>query len=736
LRAREDNALRATEGGDSSRSRALADAFGAFAIYLALSILFYGRGMIFRLAQVHAGNRRDPQIFIWCFEWWPHAIAHRLDSFHPRVVWAPEGIDLAWVTSIPLLSVLAAPFTALYGPFVSYNLANLLMPAIAALAAFVLVRRIVGATWPAMLGGYLFGFSPYMIGHQAAGHIVLTAAFLVPVVVYLALLRLDEKIARPWFAIALAAVLTCQFLISQEVFATVVMFGAIALAVAWFTIPAMRARVRDVAKLSAMALAASAVMLSPYIVRVIVASGLSSHPVWNTTPLSTDLLETLIPADTLMIGRFAPLFAISAHYSHNVVENGAYVGLPLLAIVLLFLRSRWGRPESRFLATMLAILLIASFGARLHIAGHELFGVPWKLLSRVPLINSASPVRFSMYIFLVVGLIAALWIEELRASVPVKAAIAAAAVLFVLPNPSAGRWYQELDTPDFFSSGSYRNYLAEGETILALPYGDMGSAMYWQAGAGMYFAIAEGHFGPPPRSFLAWPIVGAFLDGGEIPDASEQLNAFIATHGVTAIVFRQQDPSATAFRALLESSGAKIQQIDDVVLARPDQATLGRLRNASAIEMECKLDDARFAALLDAGQKYLDKGEPIAALSPLRVQRLGLIPPGWVRGGGDGAYASEGMWLGPWKEGRIGVGVRASYACVQRLVARYGPQAAETYFPFPRRLEPAPAGDLFQRKFVMVFTREALAKAAAGAHAGATAPRRSTGRRVGDPRDG
>ena len=64
------------------------------------------------MTELNAGNRYGPQIYVWCFEWWPFAIAHRLAAFHPRVMWAPEGMDLAWgATSVPLLSVMAAPVT-------------------------------------------------------------------------------------------------------------------------------------------------------------------------------------------------------------------------------------------------------------------------------------------------------------------------------------------------------------------------------------------------------------------------------------------------------------------------------------------------------------------------------------------------------------------------------------------------------------------------------------------------
>ena len=696
------------EAGERRGSRPLLEASGAFFAYLALSILFYGRDLIFRMTELNAGNRYGPQIYVWCFEWWPYAIAHHMSAFHPRIMWAPEGTDLAWgATSVPLLSVVAAPVTMRYGPVVSFNLANLLMPALTALSGFVLVRRVVGRTWPAMLGGFVYGFSAYMAGHQSGGHLNLTAAFLVPLVVYLAILRFDEEIGPAAFVAALAATMVCQFLLGQEIFATIVMFGALALLVAYLTIPGSSDRIQSLAKLATLALGAAAVVLSPYLYHVVVASGFSSHPVWNTTPQGTDLLEMLVPTNALMLGTLAPLVRIGSRYMHGPVEAGAYIGVPMLIVLICFVRSQWHRDEIRLLAIMLAIVYVASFGSRLHIAGHELFGMPWKLVSRIPLIDSAFPVRLGIYVYLIVALLASIWITEWRPSRALKAVAVGLIVIFALPNLRGARWVHELDAPEFFRSGEYQKHLSPGETILALPYGENGNSMYWQAETGMYFAIAEGHF-PTPQSFTAWPVVGAFIDGGQIPDAGEQLNAFVATHGVTAVLFKQQDPKAAAWRAMLESSGATVESIDDMVFARPDPAAVERLRNASALDMECHLDDARFAALLDATNRYLASGQPAATLAPFHAQQLGLLPPGWVRNDDS----SQGLWLAPWSKDRVSVGVRASYGCVQRLVARFGKDAAETYFPYPRLLDPAPSGNLFQRELVMVFTREALARAA------------------------
>src|SRR5208337_1892107 len=39
--------------------------------------------------------------------------------------------------------------------------------------------RVTGAFWPSVLGGYIFGFSPYLLG-EALGHLVCIAVFPVP----------------------------------------------------------------------------------------------------------------------------------------------------------------------------------------------------------------------------------------------------------------------------------------------------------------------------------------------------------------------------------------------------------------------------------------------------------------------------------------------------------------------------------------------------------------------------
>src|SRR5205814_6393611 len=47
------------------------------------------------------GKQRDPEIFVWSFAWWPHAIAHWTNPLFTHEIYAPTGINLTWTTSVP-----------------------------------------------------------------------------------------------------------------------------------------------------------------------------------------------------------------------------------------------------------------------------------------------------------------------------------------------------------------------------------------------------------------------------------------------------------------------------------------------------------------------------------------------------------------------------------------------------------------------------------------------------------
>jgi hypothetical protein len=103
-------------------------------------------------------------------------------------------VDLAWVTSLPAAALLAAQATYAFGPIASFNLICLTSVALAGWAAFLLCRHVTGSYWPSVPGGYLFGFSPYMLRHLRA-HLFLLLSF--PMAALVALIYFERRISGP-----------------------------------------------------------------------------------------------------------------------------------------------------------------------------------------------------------------------------------------------------------------------------------------------------------------------------------------------------------------------------------------------------------------------------------------------------------------------------------------------------------------------------------------------------------
>src|SRR4029077_2244419 len=170
----------------------------ACVIYLAISLLFFGTPLLGHFAHRFIGGGADPLIQMWGLEWWPHAIANHLNPFVTRLLWAPTGYHLVWANSIPGRSLALYPITQLFGPVVSYNILCLFCPTAAAFSTFLLCRYVTGQFWPSILGGYVFGFSQYMLAHMLA-HVCLMFILPIPLVGYLVLLRMDKKVRRYGF---------------------------------------------------------------------------------------------------------------------------------------------------------------------------------------------------------------------------------------------------------------------------------------------------------------------------------------------------------------------------------------------------------------------------------------------------------------------------------------------------------------------------------------------------------
>ena len=153
------------------------------------------------------GLYTDPQIFIWSFAWWPHAILHGLNPFVTHAIWAPGGFDLAWATSVPGLALVFAPITLVFGATFAYNVASRPdartrgLDGVPPLPAFD-----GGAIWPSLAGGYIFGFSSYLMAAELT-HIHTAAVFLVPVAALLVVRFVQGELTRRGLAVRMGACL-------------------------------------------------------------------------------------------------------------------------------------------------------------------------------------------------------------------------------------------------------------------------------------------------------------------------------------------------------------------------------------------------------------------------------------------------------------------------------------------------------------------------------------------------
>ena len=266
----------------------------AFLGYTALSVVIFGIPVVGHLSSRFVGaGQNDAKLYAWCLEWWPRAIAAGENPFFARAVYAPQGVNMAWVTGLPGPAAVTAPITLMFGSVVSSNLLALLAPATASFSAFVLCRYVTKAVWPSFVGALVFGFSAYEMT-QMRGHLNLILIFPVPLCVWVVLRLFHRDIDTRRFVIAMTALLVAEFSISTEIFATMTMFGAIALALGWFVLKAEdRERIVRVGAWIGLSYAVAGLVLSPYLYYAF------AHPVppgfHSPAVAASDLLSYVIP---------------------------------------------------------------------------------------------------------------------------------------------------------------------------------------------------------------------------------------------------------------------------------------------------------------------------------------------------------------------------------------------------------------------------------------------------------
>ena len=191
------------------------------------------------------GNGYDPQIFVWSFAWWPHAIATWTNPFVTHAVYAPSGVNLAWTASAPGLALAFSPLTVLFGPVASYNVA------MRAAAGALGVDGVPALPPPDRLDlgigrrRVLFGFSAYVLGEQLLGHLHLTGVFLLPLVALVVVRYVEGELDGRGLAWRLGVLVALQLWISTEVAFTLTLALVLGLVLAFWLVRDARPRLRS-----------------------------------------------------------------------------------------------------------------------------------------------------------------------------------------------------------------------------------------------------------------------------------------------------------------------------------------------------------------------------------------------------------------------------------------------------------------------------------------------------------
>ena len=191
----------------------------------------------------------------------------------------------------------------------------------------MLCRELTGRFWPSLVGGYLFGFSSFMLAESLA-HLHLTLSFPVPWALLLAVRRFRGSISRRRYVGWLAVVLALQVLFSTEAaLMLAVMSCAGAVAFLAFADAAARRRLAGLLAEAVAAGAIAAVLVAPYLYYAF--KDVRPDPIRSPYLFSGDALNLLIPTRVTRLGHqtFAP---VADRFVANAAESGLYVGLPIV----------------------------------------------------------------------------------------------------------------------------------------------------------------------------------------------------------------------------------------------------------------------------------------------------------------------------------------------------------------------------------------------------------------------
>jgi hypothetical protein len=462
--------------------------------------------------QSSGGN--DTAEEVWFLAQTPWQILHGVNPFDNTWLNVPVGLNLMDNTTMPLLGVVGLPVTVLFGPIATLNVMIALGFAGSALAFFVMARRFT-RWWPAaFIGGLLYGFSPFAVA-EATAHLFLIFNVVPPLIILVIHRYLSTDDRSPWlYGAALGGCFLAQFYVSTEAFASLIVMSFIAVVVGGLLLFRRLNvdRVR-IAKMTAVAVVV-AVLGVGYGAWVALEGPDHIHgpaqPAVAIAGISSDPAGLVVPTEnqhfTFNEASLGDSYVAQRDANWHVVidttlENGTYVGVPLLVVliagVVLLRRNRF----AVFTALMAAAAMVLSMGSYLHFDGHRTaIPLPFIVLAHLPLLSSGAAARYVSSFWLFAALLLALTLDRIHeisgSTSRIRSAAVGLAVAVVALLPLVPAWpypSSAASVPSYFTSAA--RSLPVGTTVVVFPSSNPGdsSAMLWQAMADMTFRMPGGY---------------------------------------------------------------------------------------------------------------------------------------------------------------------------------------------------------------------------------------------------
>ncbi|WP_435594594.1 glycosyltransferase [Streptomyces panacea] len=522
------------------RTRARPVDLAVAGLFLLFSVLLY-KGLWADLDRAYlADSMQDQNQWEWFFGVTADNVAHLRNPLFTTFQGRPDGVNLMANTVMLGLSVPLTPLTLLFGPTVTWALVLTLGLTVTAVAWYWLfLRRVTRVPSAAALGAALAAFAPPMMSHGTA-HPNFLVLFMIPVIIDRALSLCEgrgegRRAVRD--AVLLGLFAAYQIFLGEEPLLLAAMGMLIfALSYALAGPDVARAALRPLLRGLGIALAVCLPLVAfPLYWQFF--GPQSYHSVLHGDNAGNSPLSFLEFSGRALFGDEARADALAM----NRTEQNAFYGWPLTALAFAIVVWLGRSPLVKALTGTVIVAALLSLGQKIRIPFTDVvLPGPWRALAHQPLFESVIESRVAMICAPALGVLIALAAARIKDLEPpahrtVGLIALVAALLPILPTPQPVR--ERAEVPRFITDGMYRDYVAEGESVVPVPLPSPieADALHWQSATGFGFSVPGGYFngpwgpdrtgiyGAPPR--YTSNLLSDVRYGGRIPDIGSRWRA-------------------------------------------------------------------------------------------------------------------------------------------------------------------------------------------------------------------